>query len=142
MNDIIKFRQLIKAVYPSLNVSVSIELAEDGFKVSVTAYKVKLTGTILYNNAVEVSADSPEAALLALKTEVAKSRREKDARRVLSECMRRSGGLDDDQQLDILRQLRACQYRDYENLAARCISRAVAIGNAAREALNQKLAHS
>lgn len=142
MNDITKFRQLIKAVYPSFNVSVTIELLEDGFKISVASYKAKLTGTLLYNNEVEVSADSAENVVLALKPAVAKSRREKAARGVLSECIRRSGGLDESQQSDILRLLRACQYHNYETLAARCITRAVAIGNAAREALNQEMAHS
>jgi uncharacterized protein YpuA (DUF1002 family) len=142
MNDIFEFKKLVKTIYPSLNATVSIELSEGENRVAVAQYKVVLRGSALYTE-VEVHADSAAQAVAKLKVPVAKSRREKDARGVLSECVRRSGdSLDAAQKSDIMRQLLHCSYADYANRAASCLSRAVAIGNAQREALNQELAHS
>lgn len=140
MNDIFEFKKLIKAIYPGLNVTVSLELAESQNKVAVVEFKACLTGSALYTP-VEAKGHSAATVATYLKGAVAKSRREKDARNVLSECVRRSGNsLDMAQKDDIMRELLHCPYREYEARAASCRSRAVAIGNAQREALNQDLA--
>jgi hypothetical protein len=142
MNDIFEFKKLIKAIYPSLNVTVSIELAEGENRVAVAEFKAILAGSALHTP-VEAVGHSAATVAAALKVPVAKSRREKEARGVLSDCVRRSGGhLDDGQRSAILTELMGCRYHEFEKVAASCRARAVQIGQANLESDHCQLAHS
>lgn len=118
MSEFAVFARLARATCPKLNVSVLMYEQQSAKGLHNIRYRLKANGPGLAQE-ITAEADNPVGAITELRAKVREARRAFDTEAAIARISRAAGGLDEDAQAHVRRQLLACPLLAFDGTVAR-----------------------